>query len=188
MTLRSRLLGLALSSLLVAGPAAAQSHSDVAGAVPMSDVSGTVAQGDQVVFQSDDARIRMAELAAALAQALRAGALPAGMAGGGPSVAVPAGVADLLLASSRREGRAAVQQFTGALTAQGVPSAPATALARATTGLLATDQVAPAQFLGALRAYNVVVDAAPAPVLAQPPRALVVVRTVLLTLLPGSVS
>jgi hypothetical protein len=188
MTIRLRVLAPVLAFLLLAAGGSAYAQSDVSGPVPASDVSGTLVQGDQVVFQSDEARIRMTELAAALAQALRAGALPADMAGGEQSVAVPAAVADLLLASSRREGRAAAQRLTEALTTQGVPSAPATALARATRSLLADDRVAPKQFVEALRAYNAVVDAAPASVLARPPQELVVVRAVLMALLPGSVS
>jgi hypothetical protein len=188
MKIRLRFLAPVLVSLLLAGSGPAYAQSDVTGPVPASDVSGTLTQGDLVVFQSDEARIRMADVAAPLAQALRGGALPAEITGSEQPVAVPAGVADLLLASSRREGRADAQKLTDALTAQGVPSAPAAALARATRGLLAADQVAPKQFVAALHAFNAVVDGAPAPMLARPPQEFVVVRTVLMALLPGSVS
>lgn len=188
MTIRLQSLALVLVCLLLAGGGPAYAQSDVTGPVPASDVSGTLARSDRVVFQADEARIRMADLAAALTRALRAGALPTGGTGSESSVAVPAGVADLLLASSGREGRAAAQQLTDVLTAQGVPSAQAIALARTTTGLLATEQVDPEQFLATLHAFNAVVDVAPAPVLARPPQAFVVVRTVLMALLPGSIS
>jgi hypothetical protein len=188
MTIRLSSLALVLVLFLITGGGPAYAQSDVTGPVPASDVSGTLLRSDLVVFQSDEARIRMADLAAALTQALRAGALSAGGPGTESLVAVPAGVADLLLASSGHEGRAAAQQLTDDLTAQGVPTAQAMALARATTGLLATEQVDPEQFLATLHAFNAVVDVAPAPVLIRPPQAFVVVRTVLMALLPGSIS
>lgn len=188
MTLRSCLFGLALCSLVIAGPARAQSHSDVAGAVPMSDVSGTLTQSDLMFFQSDEARIRMADIAASLGRSLRTGTLPANVAGTGQPTAVPSGVADLLLAASRAERRAAARPFAETLTAQGVPAAQATALARATAGLLEDGEITPERFLPALRAFNAVVDAAPAAVLATPPQSFVVVRAVLTTLLDSTAS
>lgn len=188
MTLRSYFLGLAVCSLLLAGPARAQSQSDVAGAVPMSDVSGTLTQSDLMVIQSDEVRIRLADIAASLGRALRAGTLPATVVGTGQPTAVPSGVADLLLAASRAERRAAARPFTETLTAQGVPAVQATALARATAGLLEDGEIAAERFLPALHAFNAVVDAAPAPVLAHPSPEFVVVRAVLTTLLDGTVS
>lgn len=188
MTLRSRFLGLAVCFLLLAGPAAAQSQSDVAGAVPMSDVSGTRAQSDPMVFQSDEARIRLADVAAALGRALRTGTLPASVSGTGQPAAVPGGVADLFLAASRAERRAAARQVAETLTAGGLPAAEATALARATAGLLEDGGIRVERFLPALRAFNAVVDAAPAPALARPPAEFVVVRAVLTTLLDGTAS
>jgi hypothetical protein len=110
------------------------------------------------------------------------------MAGGEQSAAVPAAVADLLLAASRRAARAAEGPVVEDLTARGVPAARATALARATAGLLGSDEVDAHQFVAALHAFNAVVDTAPAPVLVRPPRSFAVVRSVLKALLPGAAS
>jgi len=175
-------------SLLIVGGAPAWGQSDVSGSLPASDASGVLTQSDPMAFAPDEVRIRMADVAARLARALRTGTLSGGRAGMGRSVTVPPGTADLLLASSRAERRAATDPFVAILTEQGVPTQPARALARATAGLLKADTVDPENVLPALHAFNAVVDVAPAPFLARPPQEVVVVRSVLLALLDGTVS
>lgn len=176
-----RILVPILVFLLVGGfPAWAQS--DVSGSLPASDVSGILTQSDQMAFASDEVRIRMADVAARLARALRGGTLS------GQPLTVPSGTADLLLASSRAERREAAGPFSAVLTEQGVPARQARALARASAGLLAGDSIDPETLLPALHAFNAVVDVAPTPFLARPPQEVVVVRSVLLTLLDGTVS
>lgn len=182
-----RILVPILVFLLVGGfPAWAQS--DVSGSLPASDVSGILTQSDQMAFASDEVRIRMADVAARLARALRGGTLSGGVAGLGQPLTVPSGTADLLLASSRAERREAAGPFSAVLTEQGVPARQARALARASAGLLAGDSIDPETLLPALHAFNAVVDVAPTPFLARPPQEVVVVRSVLLTLLDGTVS
>jgi len=175
-------------SLLIVGGAPAWAQSDVSGSLPGSDVSGGLTQSDPMAFASDEVRIRMADVAARLATALREGTLSGGGAGMGRSLTVPSGTADLLLASSRAERRAAARPFVGLLTEQGVPARPARALARGAAGLLAGDSIDPETLLPALHAFNAVVDVAPTSVLAQPPQDIVVLRSVLLSLLDGSAS
>jgi len=175
-------------SLLIVGGAPAWGQSDVSGSLPASDASGVLTQSDQMAFAPDEVRIRMADVAARLAQALRTGTLSGGGAGMGRSVTVSPGTADLLLASSRAERRAAAGPFASILTEQGVPARPAWALARASAGLLAGDSIDPETLLPALHAFNAVVEGAPTSFLAQPPQEVVVLRAVLLSLLDGSVS
>jgi len=175
-------------SLLIAAGAPAWAQSDVSGTLPASDASGGLTQSDQMAFASDEVRIRMADVAARLARALRNGTLSGGVAGLGQPLTVPSGTADLLLASSRTERRKATGPFVTILTEQGVPTRPARALARASAGLLEGDTIDPDTLLPALHAFNAVVDVAPPPFLARPPQEVVVVRSVLLTLLDGTVS
>ena len=175
-------------SLLIAGGSPAWAQSDVSGSLPASDASGILTQSDQMAFTPDEVRIRMADVAARLVRALRNGTLSGGGAGMGRSVTVPPGTADLLLASSRAERRGATGPFVDLLTEQGVPARPARALAQATAGLLKGDTVDPEKVIPALHAYNAVVDVAPTSFLARPPQEVVVLRSVLLSLLDGSVS
>ena len=183
-----RLLIPGFFSLLIAAGAPAWAQSDVSGSLPASDVSGILTQSDRMAFASDEVRIRMADVAARLARALRGGTLSGGVAGLGQPLTVPSGTADLLLASSRAERREAAGPFAAVLTEQGVPARQARALARASAGLLAGDSIDPETLLPALHAFNAVVDVAPTPVLARPPQEIVVLRSVLLTLLDGTVS
>jgi hypothetical protein len=182
-----RILVPILVSLLVGGPSA-WAQSDVSGSLPGSDVSGILTQSDQLAFASDEVRIRMADVAARLATALREGTLSGGVAGMGRAVTVPSGTTDLLLASSRAERRAAAHSLVDVLTGQGVPARQARDLARATAGLLEGGTIDPETILPALHAFNAVVEGAPTSVLAQPPQEIVVLRSVLLSLLDGSVS
>lgn len=164
-------------------------RSDVSGAVPMSDASGVLTQSDPIAFQSDDAERRMADVAAELVQALRTGTLSLGMTGTEQALVVPETLATLFLASSRGQIRTAARQLTDTLVAEGIPRAEAKALARASAELLAEEGIVdPDQFLTALHAFNAVVNAAPPSVLARPPQAFVVVRSVLTTLLDGTAS
>lgn len=173
--------------LLLSVPAWAQSvHSDLGGAAPLSDVSGVAAQSDQAFLQSDEAQIRMNDMAAALASALREGALGASVMGGSEPLAVSPGLADLFLVPSRTAKRDARTAFVDALTDQGIPEAHAQALGAATAALLEDETVDPAQLRSALGAFNAVIDAAPTPALAQPPVEIVAVRAVLMALLDAA--
>lgn len=186
----SRVLVPALLFLLATGPALAQrtaGASDVSGALPMSDASGALSQSNQMVFQSDEARIRMADVASILAQALREGSLGASLTGKEP-MAVPDGTAPLLLASSSAERRQAVQQMTETMTTHGLPKESASAFVDAVAGILEGETVSSEQFLSALRTFNAAVDAAPASFLARPPQEFVVARTVLTILLDATAS
>jgi len=187
MTTWFRYIVVAVLFSLLSVPAWAQSvHSDLGGSAPLSDVSGVAAQSDQALLQSDEAQIRMNDVAAALASALREGTLGASVMGGSEPLAVSPRLANLFLASSRTAKRDARTSFVAALTARGIPAEHAQALGAATGALLEEDTVDPAQFRSALGAFNAVIDAAPAPVLAQPPVEIVAVRGVLMALLDGA--
>jgi hypothetical protein len=184
MTLRNRFGLLVVAGLLTFGPAHAQS--DNSGAYPQSDVSGNLTQSDLAFFQSDEARIRMNDVATTLAEALQEGTLGASVVSGSQPLSVSPAVSDLFLASSRRDKAAATHAVANALTAQGLPQAPATRLANAVAGLLNDGTASPAQTLDALDAFNAAVDAAPAPFLVQPPSEFLVVRSVLTALMEGA--
>jgi hypothetical protein len=187
MSLRFRIVVLAAVGLLAIGPAYAQVQtqaSDVSG--PSSDVSGNLTQSDVYLFQTDESRIRMADAAAALIQALQRGTLGESVVSGGTPMPISPEVAGLFLASSRTDVRAASPSVVTALTDQGLPRAEAVALARAAAGLLKDETVSPAQFLEAVEAFNAAVGVAPAGFLAQPPSEFVVVRAVLMALLDAT--
>lgn len=174
---------LLLAMGLWVGPVWAQ-NSDAGGSLPQSDVSGTLTQSDVGFFQSDEARIRMADIASALTAALREGTLGPSITGTARSLAVPDLARDLLLTSSHAETSA----FVDLLVAEGIPAADATVLARSVSGLLEGNSLSPTAVRTALHAFNRVVDRAPASFLADPPQEVVVVRLVLVTLLAGAAS
>jgi hypothetical protein len=185
MTLRDRVLAWAVAGLLAVGPAYAQQAqgTDVTGS--SSDVSGTLTQSDAYLFQTDESRIRMADVAASLTDALRNGRLDQSVVGG-RSMTVSPETAALFLADSEAEKEAAIQHVTAALTEKGLPLGDARALAERMAGLL-TERAAPADaFLAAVNAFNNAVDAAPAGFLVEPPSEFTVARAVLLALLEGA--
>jgi len=190
MTLRVPLFVVAAIGLLAMGavPGYAQNssgYSDGTGAT--SDMSGTITQSDFYLFQSDEARIRMSDVASSLTQALRTGTLGSSVVRGRQTVSVPPAVSTLLMASSDSEVAEAQQSFVDAMTARGLSKDNATALAEATAGLLDGQTVSGRQFLDAIEAFNTIVNTAPAGFLARPPHELVVVRAVLMALLEGAV-
>lgn len=184
MRFRDRLLVIVAVGLLAVSPVLAQKspNSDGSGALPMSDASGGITQSDLVYFQSDDAQVRLNDVAESLAQALRSGTLGASVAEGGQSLSVPPAVATLV-ASAPEEDAVRSRPFVDGLRAQGLPRTEASALAESVAGLLEGGTVAPDQLLQALTAFNEAVDAAPPGFLAQPPHEFLVVRAVLTTLL-----
>lgn len=185
MRFRDRLLVIVAVGLLVVGPVLAQKspNSDGSGALPMSDASGGLTQSDLVYFQSDDAQVRLNDVAESLAQALRSGTLGASVVEGRQSMSVPPAVADVIAPASDQEAERRSQSFGIDLRAQGLPQAEATVLAEAVAGLLEGGTVVPDQLVRALTAFNEAVDAAPPGFLAQPPHEFLVVRAVLSTLL-----
>jgi len=185
MTLRDRVLVWGVASLLAIGPVHAQQAqaTDVAGS--SSDVSGTLTQSDAYLFQTDESRIRMADVAASLTEALRSGRLDESVVNGQPRTVSPE-VVNLLLAPSTADKQAAVQHFTEVLREKGLPRSEARILADRTAGLLADGIASPDAFLAAVNAFNKTVATAPAGFLVQPPSEFTVVRAVLLALLEGA--
>lgn len=185
MTLRDRVLAWLAVGLLAIGPAYAQQAqgTDVTGT--SSDVSGNLTQSDSYLFQTDESRIRMNDVAASLTEALRGGRLDQSVAGGQPMTVAPQ-VADLLLAPTREARRAAAQQFVDALIKSGLPRADARLLADGVGGLLENGTVSPSAFLSAVEAFNKAVNRAPARFLAQPPQEFTVTRAILKALLEGA--
>lgn len=181
MTFYSRLLVFVAAGLLAISPVRAQS--DNGGVVPQSDVSGNLTQSDVVFFQTDEARIKMNDVASSLAEALRRGTLGSSVIDGNQQFIVPPTVTALLMGSSVE----AVQPFADELTARGLSASEATTLANAAAGLLDGGTVSPPQFLQAVDAFNGAVNGAPAGFLADPPHEFVVVRGVLMALLDGTV-
>lgn len=158
-------------------------NSDSGGALPMSDASGGLTQSDLAYFQSDDAQVRLDDVAESLAQALRSGTLGASVVEGRQSMSVPPAVADVIAPASDQEAERRSQSFGNDLRAQGLPQAEATVLAEAVSGLLEGGSVDSDQLVRALTAFNEAVDAAPPGFLAQPPHEFLVVRAVLSALL-----
>ena len=186
MTIRNRVFAaLAVVGLLMVGPTYAQQAqgTDISGAA--SDVSGNLTQSDIYLFQTDEARIRMNDVAASLTQALERGMLGESVVGSRP-LSVSSEVADLFMAGSERDARRATQAFVEALTARGLSQPDARTLAEGIGGLLEDGTVTPDQFLSAIQAFNTAVDVAPAGFLSQPPQEFIVVRAVLLALLEGA--
>lgn len=185
MTIRNRVFALVVAGLLAVGPVYAQQAqgTDIAGAA--SDVSGNLTQSDVYLFQTDEARIRMNDVAASLTLALQRGALGESVVGG-RAVSVSPAIADLFMADTERDVREATQSFADALTARGLSRPDARTLADGVGGLLEGGTVTPDQFLSAIQAFNAAVDVAPAGFLAQPPQEFIVVRAVLLALLEGA--
>ena len=185
MTIRNRVFALVVAGLLAVGPVYAQQAqgTDIAGAA--SDVSGNLTQSDIYLFQTDEARIRMNDVAASLTQALQRGTLDESVAGS-QAMSVSPAVAELFMADSKRDVRRATQAFVEAMTAQGLSRSDASTLADGVVGLLESGTVTPEQFLGAIQAFNAAVDVAPAGFLAQPPQEFIVVRSVLMALLEGA--
>jgi hypothetical protein len=171
---------------LVPSPLHAQNgYSDGTGST--SDMSGVLTQSDSYLFQSDEARIRMSDVASSLTQALQTGTLDASVVGVGQTVPVPSSVRTLLMASPETSVAAAQRSFVDVLTTRGLPEREANRLAETTAGLLDGGTASPTSFLEAVEAYNAAVNAAPAGLLARPPHELVVVRAVLTALLEGAV-
>lgn len=185
MTIRTLLLALAVTGLLTVAPVHAQQAqgTDITGVA--SDVSGNLTQSDIYLFQTDEARIRMNDVAASLTQALQRGTLDESVVGS-PAMSVSPDVANLFTADSKRDVRQTTQAFVEAMTARGLSRADATTLADGVVGLLEGGTVTPDQFLGAIQAFNAAVDVAPGGFLAQPPQEFVVVRAVLMALLEGA--
>jgi hypothetical protein len=185
MTLRDRVIAWAAVGLLVIGPAHAQQAqgTDVTGT--SSDVSGTLTQSDAYLFQTDESRIRMNDVAASLSDALRSGRLDESVAGSRP-MTVSAPTAALILSGSKAEKTAAAQQFAEVLTERGLAPADARLLAEKVAGLLDEGTVTPDAFLAAVEAFNAAVDVAPPGFLTQPPQEFIVVRAVLMALLEGA--
>ena len=187
MTIWFRCIVVTILLLLISLPAWAQGvHSDLGGAAPLSDVSGAATQSDQALLQSDETQIRMNDIAAALASALREGTLGASVVGGAEPMAVSPGLADLFLAPSRSETQEASETFVAALTAEGIPAEQARGLAAAMAGLLEDETVDLPQLRPSLAAFNAVIDAAPTPALAAPPVEITAARAVLTALLDGA--
>jgi len=184
MKIRIPIFALTVVGLLAVGPVHAQqtSGSDVTGS--SSDVSGNLTQSDIYLFQTDEARIRMSDVAASLTLALRGGTLDESVVG--QPLAVSPAMADLFLAASKTEKRAATTPFADALTAQGLPRSDAALLASSIAGLLEGGTITPDRFLAAVEAVNAAVDVAPAGFLAQPPHDFIVARSVLMALLEGA--
>jgi hypothetical protein len=192
MKIRTVALLAVIGCLLTSGPLLAQSRaqaSDVTGPGQGSDISGsTVEQGPQDVLQSDEARIRLADIASKLATALQEGTLGTSVTGALQPMTVSRSLSDLFLEPTRKKGRAAEGALFATLTAAGIPKTDAEALAEATTGLLKNGAIQPSQLRSALHAYNAVVDVAPASFLTEPPSDMVALRVVLMTLLDGTSS
>ena len=185
MTIRTLLFALAVTGLLTIGPVYAQQAqgTDITGAA--SDVSGNLTQSDIYLFQTDEARIRMNDVAVSLTQALQSGTLGESVVGS-PAMPVSPEVANLFTADSKRDVREATEAVVGALTDQGLSQSDANTLAKDIGGLLEGGTVTPEQFLSAIQAFNTAVDVAPADFLAQPPQEFIVVRAVLMALLEGA--
>lgn len=181
------LLVTAAALLMTVGSVQAQG-SDVGGAVPQSDISGSFVQSDLFFFQSDEARIRVNDIASALAQQFRDGSLGARLGSTGRSIAVTTQSADLFLAPSEERGREAMNRFQNELQIRGVQHRKARVLARSVTGLLEEGTLTPETFASALHAFNAVVNDAPTSFLAAPPEDFVLARIVLSTLLDGASS
>jgi hypothetical protein len=183
MTLRDRVVAWVAVGLLAIGPAHAQQAqgTDVTGS--SSDVSGTLTQSDTYLFQSDESRIRMNDIAASLSEALQGGRLGESVVDGQP-MPVPSELTTVLVAASRPD--AATRSFVAALTERGLAPPTARALAESVTGLLNGGTISPVAFSGAVEAFNAAVDGAPMDFLVSPPREFLVVRAVLMTLLDGT--
>jgi hypothetical protein len=187
-TLSRLLILLAGVCLLAVGPAQAQTDNGGNTPATVSDQSGaSVTNSDAVFFQSDEAQIRMNDVASSLTQALQRGRLGPSVVGRNQSVTVPSAVSELFFASSREDVAATTQQFLDVLTAKDLPKKEAKALARSVAGLLDGSTVSISQFRGALEAYNAAVNTAPVGFLVQPPHEFIVVRAVLTALLEGAV-
>jgi hypothetical protein len=175
--------------LVLTGPTLAQSRvqaSDVSGPGQGSDISGSIVGQD--MLQSDEARIRLADIATKLAGALQEGMLGISVTGTQQSMTVSPSFSNLFLEPSRKKGRAAEKAFGRMLMTDGIPTAEAAALAEVAKGLLENGSIQLSQFRSALHAYNAVVDAAPASFLADPPSDFVALRVVLMSLLDGASS
>lgn len=184
MTLRDRVIAWMAVGLLAIGPAHAQQAqgTDVTGSA--SDVSGTLTQSDAYLFQSDESRIRMNDIAASLSEALREGRL-GGSVAAGPPMSVSSELAALFVADARPDADAA-QMLVDALTERGLTAPEARALAESVAGLLNDGTTSPEAFLAAVEAFNAAVDVAPADFLVYPPHEILVVRAVLMALLDGT--
>ena len=189
MRLFSRVFLSAVATLLLIAPAQAQrsgQSSDVAGVMPQSDGSGALTQSDLIVFQSDESRIRLNDIAGRLSTALQEGRLGRSVATVDAPLMVPSTLTDLFLGSSHGSAKPAARDVVRILVARGLSSGDATRLGRAVAGLLHDGTVDPKQVHDALRAYNQTVERAPAPFLGNPPTEFLVVRAVLTSLLHGS--
>ena len=180
MTTRLRVLACTALCAVLAVPAFAQQNSDTGGALPQSDVSGTLTQSDVMAFQSDEARLRMEDMAASLVSTLRSGQITER---GGQPISVPGPLAAYLTAAPTK---ATAQPIADRLVAAGLARSSAQALAEAGAGLLHEQEVAPEQVAAALQAYNAAVEAAPTLILARPPAEMLVLRAVLVSLLEGA--
>ena len=169
--------------LWVAGSALGQNqaqNSDGGAAAVLSDQSGSlVTQSDVVFFQSDEAQVRMNDVATALMESLQRGVI-------GNEVIVPTSVTNLLTAGSEDAAEVHAQLFINALVQQGLREKQARSLAQSAASLLGDGTVHSEQFVKAVQAYNAAVEAAPHRFLAQPPTEFVVVRTVLMNLIQGA--
>lgn len=176
---------MAAVGLLAIGPAHAQQAqgTDVTGS--SSDVSGNLTQSDAYLFQTDEARVRMSDVAASLTEALRSGTLGESVVGGSP-LSVSPEMTQLFVAGSRSDAKAASKPFVDALMIRGLSQTDATVLAQGVAGLLEGGTVTPDRFLNAIAAFNAAVDEAPVGFLAEPPHEFVVVRAVLKALLEGA--
>lgn len=178
--------------LLTVGPAHAQraQASETSGhtAAIASDKSGaSVTNSESIFFQSDEAQIRMNDVASTLLQALRRGHFGSSVVRSPQPIPVSPMMANLLAASSRRDVSAARRHFTRALTTANLPLEESEALAQAAAGLLNEGTASALQVQEALNAYNAAVDTAPANFLVEPPQEFILVRAVLVALLEGAV-
>jgi hypothetical protein len=144
--------------------------------VQISDVSGAsyLDQGPT----SDEARMRIESVAAALVQSVRSGQV----AFGSSSVAVPRHLVDVLLVEhGRREGSR--EETIAALVGAGLSQARASVLVDAMTRLLASEPVDVARFIVAVNTFNGVIEAAPSSFLESPPDEFLAIHAVLAQLL-----
>jgi hypothetical protein len=166
---------------LVGTARAQQAQNSDNGGSQVSDVSGSIFIDQGRMSESNRARVQ--SVAVGLVESIRSGQIQNGAQ---QPIRVPRAVAEVLTdRDSRGKDRTAV---VAALVEGGLSEQRADVLTRAMAELLAKDPVELDQFVRAVDALNLAVEAAPASFLAHPPDEFVALHAILLELLRATTS